>query len=200
MTETSDSYVVSVKSADGKTIDAFVGPAYETDMPIDWTFDWPYIWKRTDFGIQSIIKLSVAGNLWGLVKYGLYAGKDSEDPEIMVVEQLETHPSRDPTRSVFRKPPPPAPAPYIKPVGQWLMWYACEIALESCILGDDKPLVVLSATTSAVDYYIDIIGMTMSDVGPSTYGEDSYGFSFDADQAEDFCALRRLASGKPKPI
>lgn len=194
-------YRVLVKTKESAPINGIVGPISKERLPTDWDFEWPYIWDRTDFSGQAIIALSVEGAVWGVVKFGLYPCGDTDiSPEVMVVEQLEAHPSRNKNRSPFLSKPPPSPEPYIDPVGRWLMWYACQIALDNCQPEEEKPLIVLDAAFDAVDYYIDIIGMKMTDDSVSSSGEDSYGFSFDTDEAEDFWAMQHVSFGKPQRI
>ena len=196
-------YQVLVKTKESVPLAGIVGPASRENLPEDWDFEWPYIWDRTDFSGQSIITLSVEGVIWGVVKFGLYPyGAAGVCPEVMVIEQIEAHPSRNKRRSPFLKPPPPspAPAPYIDPVGRWLIWYACQIALDNCHPEEGKPLIVLSAVFDAVDYYIDIIGMKMADDNISSYEEDGYGFSFDTDEAEDFWSMQHVSFGKPQQV
>lgn len=201
---TCPTFEVPVRDSKSKTLTGVLELAQQEDMPVGWSFDWPYIWERVDFSDftgQSLIKLSVQGGLWGLIKIGLYpCGKKGLTPRIAVVEQIEAHPSRDPKRSKYAKDIPLAPKPYISPVGRWLMWYACQVALDNCVPEDEKPIMVLSSVFDAVDYYIDVIGMDMVDDSFSSGQEDGYGFSFNADQAEDFWAMQRITLGRPKEI
>ena len=196
------SYQVPVFDESKRLIDAFLGPATQNDLATNWECDWETIWDRSDFACQTIIKLTVNEDLWGLVRYGLYpypVRKPDLHPRFAILENLETHPSRKKERNPFRKPPPPAPSPYIHPVGKWLIWHACQTALEHCIPADN-PMLVLSATAEAMTYYRDVIGMQMTDVGPSSFGEDSYAFSFDGSAAQNFCDLQRVKFGDPQRI
>jgi hypothetical protein len=201
MAHNPNSYFAPVFSLLEQPVTAFLGPALEQDLPEDWECDWRYIWQRTDFECQAIIKISVEGNLWGLMRYGLYPypfKKPKLRPEFLLLENLEAHPARQPSEKyAFKKGPPSPPNPYINPVGKWLIWYACQTALESCNL-ETEPLIALEAKPDAVDYYRDIIGMTMIDTVTSSFGEDSYAFSLNRNPAEDFCTRQRTEYGDPR--
>lgn len=200
-TDNPSSYWVNVVSQDRRSISAFLGPAVEKILPVDWECDWRNIWRKTDFDCQAIIQISVKENLWGLMRYGLYpypSTRPDLKPEFLFLENLEAHPARQPPdRYAFRTGPPSPPNPYVKPVGKWLIWHACQTALEYCDLKSDR-LVSLGAKTDAVDYYRDIIGMTLVNTVSGSFGEDSYAFSFNKNQAEAFCARQRSQYGKPQ--
>lgn len=205
MTTTSDnpgSYWVSVSDSRGQKVTAFIGPAKEKDLPTKWECDWQTIWENTDFECQAIIKLSVNDELWGLMRYGLYPyplDPSHPSPEILILENIETHPARRMEEYRFKPKPPSAPSPYIKPVGKWLVWHACRTALDCCGI-HRNPLLVLDATVDAVDYYRDIIGMQMTDDRTSRFGEESYAFSFDGSSAKNFCDLQKHLFGCPQRI
>lgn len=201
-TDNPDSYWVSVSDSSNIGVRAFIGPAKEKDLPTKWECDWPNIWGRADFDCQAVIKLSVNGDLWGLMSYGLYpypAKPPNLQPKLLILEHLETHPGRRIEKYRFRPKPPPAPSPYINPVGKWLVWHACETALDYCGI-DRNPLLLLDATVDAVDYYRDVIGMKMTEGNNSRFGEESYAFSFDGSSAKNFCDLQKRLFGCPQKI
>ncbi|MFQ4143653.1 hypothetical protein [Chlorogloeopsis sp. ULAP02] len=80
------SYEVKVRLKSRIEQVAFLSPAKVDDMPTNWSFDWSGLWQRTDFECQNIVKLVYAGQIWGLVRYGLYPYPGS--PEFLEIEQL----------------------------------------------------------------------------------------------------------------
>ena len=74
--ETTPSYQVKVFDWSGMELNAYLEPVLEPDLPPrsspDWTFDWRGFWQNTDFECEAIIKLSCRGEIFGLVRFGLY--------------------------------------------------------------------------------------------------------------------------------
>jgi hypothetical protein len=128
-----ESFVVPVLSS-GMMLEAVLEPALQSDMPIDWRCNWPSIWRNSDFDCQAIVKLSVGTTLWGLMRYGLYpypfpAGRAA----FLDVENLEAHPSRVTSEiAAGKRLASPPSGLRVAPVGKWLMWHACDMALKSC--------------------------------------------------------------------
>lgn len=193
------SYLVPVRDSTGLVIKAFVGPADREDLPIDWAFDWLYIWDRSEFNCQTVVKMAVNGNLWGLMRYSLFPFPSAK-PNFLLLEELEAHPARRPSESyAYKRLPPPPPSPYVSPIGKWLIWHACRTALDYCNLEQD-PLLVLEAKADAVDYYSDTIKMTMVSQTVRAIGEDSHAFHFSRNQADAFCVRQRTQHGNPAQI
>lgn len=199
--ENPESFLVPTVTSENRQTTAFIGPASYSDLPKDWACDWISIWSYTDFDCQAIVKMTEGSNLWGLMRYSLYPynpDNGPSKPEFLFIENIEAHPARRRRSKYFyRKKPPAAPTPFINPVGKWLIWYACKTALDYCVVGEESVL-GLAADADAVDYYRDIVGIPMIDTGLSSIGEDSYAFSFNRDQAQNFCNLQRAAFGDPK--
>lgn len=203
-----ESFLVPVlKSEGGKATafkaTAFIGPASWNDLPSDWSCDWRSIWSRTDFDCQAIIKMTESDNLWGMMRYSLYPYNSDEPgntPNFLFIENIEAHPARQPPETyAYKREKPRAPVPFVNPVGKWLMWYACKTALDYCSIGAE-PILGLGAESRAVDYYRDIIGMKMVDIGLSSTGGDTHAFNFNRDSAQIFCDLQRAAYGNPQAV
>lgn len=193
------SYLVPVKTTLGQVLTARIEPAKKDSLPTDWAFEWDYIWEITSFDCEAIIQLTVEGNLWGLIRYGLYPFP-AQKPNFLWLHHLEAHPARRPPEEyAYRRSPPSPPNPYVDPVGRWLMWNICRTALDYCNHEPD-PLIVVEAKSNAVDYYRDVIGMTMVNTTVSSIGVDNYAFHFTRDQAEAFCLHHRTQYGDPQQI
>lgn len=172
------SYEIHVQTADGQQKTAILSPASIGDMPDVWWFSWPELWSLTDFDCQNIIKLSVDGQVWGLLRYGLYPYPGQ--PVFLEVEQIEANPL---SRGIIANR-------RIRPIGKWLIWYAIQIAFQNSLSVDDDTLVILTALASDFDYYRNSIQMEC--LGPLTIapGEEGYVFRLTSTAAAGFC--RRL--------
>jgi hypothetical protein len=180
------SLIVPVRSSDGRILEAVLESAVESDMPQNWQCNWPVIWQNSDFACQLIVKLSVDRTLWGLIRYGLYPYPFLTDKAAFLnIENLEAHPSRRPDDIVYSRSQPSPPTAFtVTPVGQWLIWHACDMALHFCT--NDQPLITLVALSGAVDYYRDVIGMNFAGVASAAPGEDGYAFTFGKSEAKAF--------------
>jgi hypothetical protein len=179
------SYHVSVKIKDVNNQRAVLTPAKAEDMPIDWSFDWPGLWQRSDFDCQNIVKLVYEEQIWGLVRYGLYLYPGS--PTFLEIEHLETNPT---SRGQ-------ATERLIEPVGKWLIWYAVQVGLRYCSEGGSERLIELVSLEEAFTYYRDIIQMQY--LAPTTIapGEDGYVFKFSRTEARAFCNRQEIDWGVP---
>lgn len=178
-----DSFVVPVSRLDGTLVEAILEPASVDDMPVDWLCNWPQIWKNSDFDCQAIVKMSVDSMLWGLIRFTLFPYPYTKDnPKFLHIENLESHPSRALNRSGVLTEQRQF---QVEPVGRWLIWYACWVALDRC--SSDQPLVTLSSSGEVVGYYRDTIGMNYAGVATAAPGEDGYAFTFAKSEAMAFC-------------
>ena len=196
------SFLVPVITSRGQPATAFIGPITQDNLPKDWSCNWESIWSYTDFDTQAIIKMTEGKNLWGLMRYTLFSydsEKQNNRADFLFIENIEAHPARQPTGNyAYReKKRPKAPSPFINPVGKWLIWYACNTALEYC---EAEPVLGLAADLNAVAYYRDIIGMSMVNTGLKAIGGDDYAFSLDRNEAQDFCDLQSSAYGNPQAV
>jgi hypothetical protein len=180
------SYQVKVQIESTVEETAFLSFATIEDMPTDWDFDWLSLWQNTSFECQNIIKLVYEGEVWGLVRYGLYPYPGF--PKYLEIEHIEAHPtSRGEVAERF-----------IEPIGKWLIWYAIKVGLKSCQTEPDDPLVILSAVEKAVAYYRNKVEMEYVGVAPSAPGEDLYGFRFSRKAAAVFCQRQEREWGVPQ--
>lgn len=191
------SYDVEINIESKEKQFAQLNPASKEDLPRErtkknpagWDMNWCYLWERTDFSLEDIIKLVCNKQVFGLVRYALYQVPGQNNPEIYFweIQQLEANPvSRG--RGQIR---------LIKPIGKWLIWYCLKVALEYGHQYNNKPLVVLSSYPQAVDYYRDVIGMEFRGIDSSAPGEDLYGFSFKREQAQEFIQRQERGCGQP---
>jgi hypothetical protein len=194
-----ESFVVPVLSS-GMMLEAVLEPALQSDMPMDWRCNWPLIWRNSDFDCQAIVKLSVGTTLWGLIRYGLYPYPFPASKAAFVdIENLEAHSSRVTSEIAATKRLAAPPSRLrVSPVGKWLMWHACDMALRSCT--NSKPLVTLIALPGAVDYYRDNIGMSFAGVATAAPGEDGYAFTFEKSEATAFCQRIQTEYGDARRI
>lgn len=65
-------WTVPVKT-DGRKQEAILKPATAADMPDNWTFSWREFSSQTNFEYQKIIKLSLQGQVLGLIRYAVYS-------------------------------------------------------------------------------------------------------------------------------
>lgn len=195
-----DNYYVEIETERLDKQLALLSPALRSDLPKKrkknpiegWDFDWDYLWLRTDFRAEDIIKLTYDRSLFGLVRYGLYTVPRQPNPEIyfLEIEQLEANPLSRGQQQLKR---------LIKPIGKWLIWYCVKVALKYGHQDNDKPLITLSSYPEAIDYYREVIGMELIGVTNSAPGEDLYGFRFQRQQAEEFIIKQELSYGLPRP-
>lgn len=177
------SYHVPVKTLATGIELALVTPAALDDLPTDWAFDWPGLWRATDFECQNIVKLAYESQVWGLVRYGLYCYPGP--PSFLEIEQLESNPGNQGE----------ATNRLIEPVGKWLIWYATQVGLRFCS-GNDT-LISLVSLEKAVAYYRDKVRMKY--LGPTRISpdEDGYAFKFSCTEAEEFCWNQQFECGIP---
>lgn len=149
-------------------------PAQVQDMPTTWTFAWAYIWERTNFSYQGIVKLRANSETVGLVRYSIYP--DLECPKFVDIDQIEAIPtSRGLTQDRS-----------VEPIGKWLIWYVVQAALGMCDAQTEE-LIYLVAYEEAKDYYANKIGMRFIGVDTIAPGEDGYSFLFSRQEAIIFC-------------
>jgi len=190
---------VRITSENG-TKSATMEEAHQGDMPNGWQFDWQSFWESSvNDSTDVIIKFVYAGSILGLVRYTLYNTCYAEDKDGNIIESdtynqveilhLETHPSYrhgNPNRMV-------------RPIGIWLVYYVCTVALSMCLSSTSElasessdlaqpPLVVLSALEEAVDYYKNVIQMELRGTTSGGPGEDDlHVFTFSREAAIEFC-------------
>ncbi|OCQ88993.1 hypothetical protein BCD64_04425 [Nostoc sp. MBR 210] len=180
-------YQVPVKTQAQTSILVRLEPAKEEDMPIagQWNFNWKELWKKTDFEYQNIVKLSDNNTILGLIRYAVYL-TDENIPYLLEVLHLESVPKD---------------IRLVRPVGQWLLWYAVQTALNFCNLNqNDEALVYLDALETAISYYGDIIKMEPLGWVTIAPGEDGYAFRFTVTGARDFCQRHTNTYGDSQTI
>lgn len=182
------SYEVSVQTADGQQKAAVLSSASVEEMPDAWWFSWPELWNITDFDCQNIVKLSVDGRVWGLIRYGLYPFPGQ--PIFLEVEHVEANPL---SRGILANR-------RVQPIGKWLIWYAVQTAFQRALNADDDTLVILTALASDFDYYRNSIQMEC--LGPLTIapGEEGYVFRLTSTAAASFCRQQERQWGRPRSI
>ena len=166
------------------TYSAYLQPAQKSDMPSNWECDWQSFWDDADFDCEAIIKLTLNGNILGLIRFALYPyWGDNRPPEFLLVSHLECI-SEDKRN--------------VNPVGYWLLWYAFQISFEYCTGENDGTTIKLDSVESAIDYYEKKVRMT--GLGWTNYpgtDEELYAFSFKEQPAREFCCRVEQRYGKP---
>lgn len=184
--KTTPIYKVKVLNKLGMELDAILEPAQEKDMPPmsppDWTFDWRNFWRDTDFNCAAIIKLSMRGEVLGLIRFALYPYRFSGNaPEYLEILHLQCV-------SKERR--------LVNPVGFWLLWYAVQIGLKYCVDNNGR-LIILDSLEDAIPYYRDKVnmeGLGWTDIAP---GEPGYAFRFTKEGAREFCSRVEQEYGCP---
>ncbi|EDX74512.1 hypothetical protein MC7420_4036 [Coleofasciculus chthonoplastes PCC 7420] len=179
------SYQVKVQLQSAGEQLAVLSPATEEEMQNDWTFNWSSLWQRTDFDCQNIVKLVYSGQVWGLVRYGLYPYPGT--PRFLEIEQLEANPTSRGERTDR----------LLVPIGKWLIWYSTKVGLQYCSGSANDPLIGLVSLASAVAYYRDVIQMEYLDAVTIAPGEDGYAFRFLRTAAATFCQRHEREWGIP---
>lgn len=134
-------WTVPVKTG-GRKQEAILKPATAADMPDNWTFSWREFWSQTNFEYQKIIKLSLQGQVLGLIRYAVYSDDEETSgggvPYLLEVLHLECMP-----KSIR----------LAEPVGRWLLWYAAKTGLKFCTPKENDPLISLDSVEDAIPYY-----------------------------------------------
>ena len=168
---------------------AFLLPAKELDMPLNWDFVWKELFEKTRFDAEGLTKLVFQEKVFGLVRYSLYPCP--EKPKYIFINQMEAIPNGSGLISER----------LVEPIGKWLLWYVIQVALSRCSKDvkdkGDNNLVVLEALDSAFDYYRDKIGMRHLGSSGGAPGEDVSIFAFSWDEAKVFCTEQTKKHGSP---
>lgn len=161
---------------------AQLAPAAPHDMlSAGWKFAWDELSGKTDFECQGIAKLEYAGNIFGLVRYGLYPYPG--EPQFLEIEHLEANPpSVDYINGIAVKR-----ERLVDPVGSWLIWYATKVALHF-LKSDNPKFVVVEPLHSAFDFYNDAVGMQHQGAITLNTGEDGHVFTMARERAREFCS------------
>lgn len=184
------SYRVYVKNKDTNTYEfGFLGEAQKEDMPPlnanGWTCFWERFWEISDFEYEAIIKFSYYQQIdgqpkvLGLCRLGIYPFMDQEGiPEVekkwfLDITNLES------IQGKGNRPP-------IIPIGQWLVWYAVDMAFTYCSPDDPNCLVTVDSLEQAIPYYRSVIGMDGVGYKEGAPGEEIYAFKFTKTQAKQF--------------
>lgn len=175
-------YRVRVKDQNGLSHDAYLEPADKIDMIGSRNFDWLGFWDKADFYCEAFIKLSFGSRVLGLIRFALYPAHTDCDFEYLEILHLE---------AVHRN------QRAANPVGFWLIWYGCHIALMCCPGEEDGTLIRLDSTEGAIEYYENKVSMYPLGWVTSAPGEDLYAFRFTTQEAERFCRRQEHAYGKP---
>lgn len=198
------SYQVNVRNKNTNGYEfGLLGEAQKEDMPSlkvnSWTCFWERFWEISDFECEAIIKFTYSQptddhpKVLGLCRLGIYPFKDQEDkPEnekrwFLDITNLET------IQGEQNRPP-------IIPIGQWLVWYAVDMALTYCIPNDPNCLVTVDSLEQAIPYYRSVIGMDGVGYKEGAPGEEIYAFKFTKTQARAFHRRMGQQYGVPLPL
>jgi hypothetical protein len=184
---------VPVKNPNGQVEYAILGDCSDSDLvqlPSSFGFSWSHINTITDPDWQQITKISYEEKIQGLIRYEIQPQPEVEDPEdipglnheLIVVLHLEA--TQGPERLV-------------EPLGKWLIWYAAKVASQVCSGTKNGILIGLIAIPSARAYYEDKVGMSNDGPTKLSNGSPGYAFSFNQQQAEQFCNQQEQRHGSP---
>lgn len=190
------SFLVPVVARSGRQTSisiSAIGPTNEFQIPQDgWRCSWTDLWAQTDPACQAVISLTHVGEVFGLLRYGLYPYPGNA--QFLEIENIEANPSSVSRVSGYNIPQ----ERLLKPVGSWLVWYAVSVALS--VIEASDPVVVLTSVGDAVGYYRDTIGMSYQGTATIAPGEDGHVFKFSRKQAESFWSSQIKQWGKPSQI
>lgn len=164
---------------------AVISKASQDEMPKNWRCDWTRLFAGLEEEYyEGLIKIEHRRALLGLVKFALYPDPP-EQVEVVEILNLEAAPLKD--RSA-------------NPIGQWLVWYVCRLAIQYCPSEAATQILFLTSTDEAFEYYRDRIGMEY--LGESTLGpgEDGFDFRFKRLDATQFCNSLEERYGNPTPL
>ncbi|AFY40690.1 hypothetical protein Lepto7376_4601 [[Leptolyngbya] sp. PCC 7376] len=161
---------------------AVISKANQDDMPKNWQCNWTELFAGLEEEYyEGMLKIEHRSSLLGLVKFALYPDPP-EQVEFVEILNLEAV-----SRS-YRS---------ANPIGQWLVWYVCHLAIQYCPHGSATQILFLTSVHDAFEYYRDIIKMeyiSESSLGP---GEDGYVFRFKRQDAIQFCNILEELYGSP---
>jgi hypothetical protein len=189
-TENIYSYKVNVFDIENRKKIAHISPATKDEI-INlnrkiWCCKWLNFWEYADWDCEGIVKLTLENNILGLIHFALYPypflNNKPEYLEILHIECL-TGDKR-----------------LVNPVGFWLIWYVCQIAINNC-QGDNKEgIILLDALEQAIGYYRDKV--MMESIGWKTIapGEEGYAFRFTQKSAKKFCTRIQRKYGTSENI
>jgi hypothetical protein len=165
-------YIVNVINQESHPPQATLAPASEEDMTV-WQCHWPNIWMQSDWDCDAIIKLQYQGIIQGLMRMALYpygSANPEDDFQYIEIRNIESNPDK-----------------LIIPVGQWLIWYACKIALSNCSGDGNGYYLKLDSLLQAASYYRQKVKMDFIDTTNISPTEEGYVFGFKKEKAIKFC-------------
>ncbi|NJN72189.1 MAG: hypothetical protein HC799_04915 [Limnothrix sp. RL_2_0] len=173
---------VNILSRSGQTDSAIISKAEQKDMPRNWQCEWGQLFQNTDeLYYESLVKIECQGSLLGLMKYALYPDAP-EQVEFLEINNLEALPQAQ---------------RQVDPVGRWLIWYACNIAINYCPQEPSSQILFLNSVEQAFAFYEDKIRMEYIEPVTLAPGEDGYAFRFNRRKAEQFCKQQEVTYGCP---
>jgi hypothetical protein len=184
---------VPVKNSNSQVEYAILSDFSASDLvklPSSFGFPWSHINQITDPDWQQIKKISYDDKIQGLIRYEIRPQPEVEDPsdilgldhELIFVLHLETKQGSE---------------RLVEPLGKWLVWYAAKVASQVCSGTQNGIFVGLIAIPTAREYYEDKIGMSNNGNTNFPDGSPGYAFSFNQQQAEQFCEQHEQRHGCP---
>jgi hypothetical protein len=186
-------WTVPVVDLDGQTKSAFLSEfsgVMSAELSSTLGFPWSHILSITDPDWQQVVKISYNDRIQGLIRYEMQPQPEVDHPDD--IEGLNHQ-----LLNVLHLETVQGAARIIEPLGQWLIWYAAKVALRYCS-GTKKGIFLgLVAIPSAREYYRDKVGMSYDGSTKFPDGSDGYAFSFNQQQAVDFCRKHERKHGHP---
>jgi hypothetical protein len=186
---------VNAESSDGSLVPVvldIVNPIEDLQDP--WIFNWlsAYIWSaEVGSPFFSFVKISLNEEILGLMQISVYPKFrpislcTNEDPQLINIHMIETLSKRREKT--------------VKPIGKWLLWYACKSAEIMCSGNDEGSIVELNSGNHTTSYYGDKLGM--ENMGESFSAFEGFTrFRFTRQKAMEFCQQLQDRYGKPRII
>ncbi len=173
---------VPIRNRDQSISYALISKAKQVDMPLDWQCDWNRLFLDLEEDYyEGIVKIKYQNVLLGLVKYTFYPNPP-DHIEFLEINHLEALPK--PSRKAH-------------PIGRWLIWYVCNLALNYCSLESSAKILFLNSVGNAFTFYRDTIRMEYIEPVTLAPGEDGYAFRFNRRDAQNFCENLEKTYGCP---
>lgn len=163
------------------------------ELPSALGFPWSHILSITDPDWQQVVKISYDGSVEGLIRYEMQPQPEVDHPDD--IQGLDHQ-----LLNILHLETVQGTARIIEPLGQWLIWHAAKVALQYCSGTRTGIFLGLVAIPSARAYYIDKVGMSYDGFTKFPDGSDGYAFSFNQQQAIDFCRKHEGRHGQPVQI
>ena len=187
-------YLVPIKTKLGQNDKALLESAQAHDMnaPNFKKYPWPNIWAlalKTEW--EGFVKLSYEAKVLGLLQYAVFP-EELPDDDTFIYEKQEGF-----VKVEYLEAVKDADKRLVDPIGQWLMWYATQVALTYCKGNKNGTILGLLSEPESIGYYKDTILMEGGSLPDEHQGVTLNAFKFSQCGAEEFCERVIAEYGEP---